>query len=119
VTDEVQLIASADPEISEEWLRETDEPEIRGVGAGYTEEDGWFVDIWAQEFFRQDPLGVELRERVQAALRAVDGVTRVEEGDNESWQVTGNASGEALVQAAARIVDDMADRMREAALLEP
>jgi hypothetical protein len=92
--------------VAAEWrmactrLRETDEPKIRGVGAGYTNEDGWFVDIWAQEFFRQDPLGVELRQRVQAALGAVDGVTAVEEGDNESWQVAGKPSGEALVQAA-------------------
>jgi hypothetical protein len=71
------------------------------------------VDIWAQEFFRQDPLGAELRQRVQAALRTVDGVTGVDEHDNESWQVTGDPSGEALTRAAARVVDDMADRLRE------
>ena len=113
MSDDVQRIESSDPEISEEWLRETDEPEVRGVGAHYAEEGGWIVDIWVQEFFRQGPLGTELRQRIQAALRGVDGVTSVEEHDNESWQVSGAPSGEALTRAAARVVDDMADRLRE------
>ena len=59
MSEDVQQIESEDDEITEEWLRETDEPEIRGVGASYTDEGGWIVDIWAQEFFRQDPLGIE------------------------------------------------------------
>ena len=46
------------------------------------------VDVWAQEFYRQDPLGVELRQRIQDALRAVGGVTGVYEHYNESWDVT-------------------------------
>lgn len=115
VSDEVRRIEPDDDEIAEEWLRETDEPEIRGVGASfcYGDEGGWFVDVWAQEFYRQDPLGVELRQRIQAALRAVAGVTDVHEHDNDSWAVTGNPSGEALTRAAARVVDELADRMRE------
>src|SRR5258708_2025192 len=76
-----------DEEITEEWLGETDEPEIRGVGAHYADEGGWVVEVWAQEFYRQDPLGVELRQRIQAALRAVDGVTDVYEHHNEGWGV--------------------------------
>lgn len=115
MTDYVLRIEPDDPEIAEEWLRETDESEIRGVGAHYADEGGWIVDIWAQESFRQGPLGTELRQRVRAALRGVDGVTSVEEHDNESWQVSGTPSGEALTQAAARVVDDMADRLREVA----
>jgi hypothetical protein len=113
MSEDVQQIESEDEEITEEWLRETDEPEIRGVGASYTDEGGWIVDVWAQEFFRQDPLGIELRQRVQTALLAVDGVTQVDEQDNESWDVTGTPSGEALTRAAASVVDDMADRLRE------
>jgi hypothetical protein len=113
MSDDVRQIDPEDSEIAEEWLRETDEPEIRGVGAHYTDEGGWIVDIWAQEFFRQDPLGVELRQRVQAALRTVDDVTGVDEHDNEGWHVTGDPSGEALTRAAARVVDDMAGRLRE------
>lgn len=113
MSDEVEQIEPDDDTISEEWLRETDEPEVRGVGASYGEEGGWIVDVWAQEFYRQDPLGVELRQRIENALRAVDGVTGVYEHDNESWDVTGAPSGEALTRAAARVVDDMADRLRQ------
>ena len=113
MNDEVRRIEPDDEEIAEEWIRETDEPEIRGVGASYGDEGGWIVDVWAQEFYRQDPLGVELRQSIQAALRAVHGVTDVYEHDNESWDVTGTPSGEALTRAAAHVVDELADRMRQ------
>jgi hypothetical protein len=114
VNDDVRQIEPDDDEIAEEWLRETDEPEVRGVGAHYADDGGgWIVDVWAQEFYRQDPLGVELRQRIQASLRAVDGVTDVYEHDNESWGVAGTPSGEALTRAAATVVDELADRMRQ------
>lgn len=110
----MRQIEPADAEITQEWVRLTDEPEIRGVGA-YTADDidGWVVAVWAQEFFRQDELGVELRQRMQRALRAVPGATGVYEHDNEQWDVTGTPSGEALTRAAASVVDDLADRLRE------
>ena len=46
MSDEVQRIVPEDEEISEEWLRETDEPGIRNVGA-FTgpEVGGWVVSI--------------------------------------------------------------------------
>lgn len=98
------------------WERLTDEPHVRGVNSLRWDEDGgyWQVVIWAQEFFRGDPLGVELRERVVSALESVDGVTRVTEHDNESWDAWGAPSGEALTRAAANAVDDLAGRLREA-----
>ena len=112
---EVRQIVPEDEEISEEWVRETDEPGIRNVGAFTGPElDGWCVSIWAQEFFRQDSLGVELRHRIERALRAVGGVTDVGEHDNETWDVAGAPSGEALTRAAASVVDELADRMRQA-----
>ena len=113
MSDAVEQIEPEDDTISEEWLRETDEPEIRGVGAHYEDEGGWMVDVFVQEFFRQDPLGAELRQRIRQALLAVEGVTAVNEHDNESWDVDGNPSGEALTRAAAHVVDDMADRLRQ------
>jgi hypothetical protein len=113
VSDEVRRIEPEDDEIAEEWVRLTDEPEIRGVEAYTTgEADDWVVAVWAQEFFRQDQLGVELRQRMQRALRAVPGATGVYEHDNEQWDVTGTPSGEALTRAAASVVDDLADRLR-------
>ena len=47
-----------------------------------------------------------------SALRGVDGVTSAEEQDRETWFVTGTPSGKALTQAAAQVVDGLADRAR-------
>lgn len=115
MSEEIRQVTPEDDELDEEWLRETGEPEIRNVGACKGDWiGGWQVYVWAQEFFRQDPLGLELRGRMQRALEAVDGVTNVAEHDTESWSVSGTPSGEALMRAAAGIVDDLADRMRDA-----
>ena len=128
MNDDIRQIQPDDHEILEEWLRETDEPEARAVGAckvtNWQEEvpdwpkggDGWMVDVWAMEFVRSDPLESELRERIMDALRGVSGVTHVAEHDRESWFLTGTTSGEALVSAAAQIVDDLADQIRRAML---
>ena len=73
---------------------------------------GWQVAVWTMEFVRSDPLEAEFRQRITDALRQVSGVTRAEEQDREQWFVTGRPSGKALVEAAARVVDDLADRTR-------
>lgn len=111
--DEVEQVEPTDYGISEQWVRMTDEPEIRGVSA-YTGNrvPGWVVGIRVQEFYRQEQLGVELRQHIKTALRGVPGVTDVGEHDNEKWYVTGASSGEALVRTAASVVDDLADRLR-------
>jgi cephalosporin-C deacetylase-like acetyl esterase len=64
------------------------------------------------EFIRADPLEAEVRRRIADALRRVSGVTSVDEQDREQWSVTGTPSGEALVRAAAEVVDDLEDRIR-------
>ena len=53
-----------------------------------------------------------MRQRIGSALRGVDGVAEVAEEDREVWYVTGTPSGEALVRAAAQVVDDLAGRAR-------
>jgi hypothetical protein len=80
------------------------------------EPDGWEwqVTIGAREYFRDDPLGLELQRRLESALGAVPGVSRVENASWETWDVAGTASGEALCRAAADVLDELADRMREA-----
>jgi hypothetical protein len=101
------------------WQRLTDEPDIRDVEARTESEvDGWVVEVPAQEFFGQDPLGVELRHRLEAPSRTAHGVINVAEYDHESWLARGNPSGQALVQAAAAVLDDLADRLR-AGMLGP
>lgn len=112
--DEIRQVTPEDDEVSEEWGRETDE-QILGVSACRIDWLGvWHVFVAPQEFFRQDPLGLELRQRVQRAMQLVPGATGVAENDNETWHVTGSPSGEALVRAVASVLDDLAPRMREA-----
>jgi hypothetical protein len=118
MNDEVEQISPQDTDVDEVWSRQTDEPDVRGVEASRIDEiGGWVVDISVQEFFRQDQLGIELRQRAAAALRSVGGVASVGEADNESWFVTGTPSGKALAAAAATVVDDLAGRLRAAMTL--
>jgi len=42
-------------------------------------------------------------------MLAVPGVTSADNASWETWYVTDNASGEALCQAAATVVDELAD----------
>jgi hypothetical protein len=93
MTDQIRQIQPEDPEIIQEWVRETDEDEVRGVGAYHVHDwqdevrdwpgdgDGWLVSVDAMEFVRSEPLESELRQRIITALRAVRGVTHVEEHD--------------------------------------
>ena len=105
-------------ELREYWERlPGDENYLRGVEvAAWDEPDGfeWQVTIWAREYFRDDPLGLELQQRLEDALGAVPGVTSVENASWETWEVCGAASGEALCRAAASVVDELAGRMRVA-----
>lgn len=105
-----------DEEIAEEWVRETDEPEVRGVSATRLRASSawpWRVTIGAAEFIREDPLEKELREALRRGLGAVKGVTRVEEEDREVWIVAGNPNGEALAKAAADVVDKLQAKLRK------
>jgi hypothetical protein len=111
VTEEIRQIEPDDDEIQEEWIRDA-EPG-RTVSANRVDEiGGWQVAIWAMEYVRSDPLETELRQRILAALRSVNGVRTAEEQDREQWFVTGSPSGRDLVDAGARVVDNLADRIR-------
>lgn len=101
-----------DEELDEEWIRETDEPGVRNVGANKFPDYGWQVSIWAAEFVREDPLESTMRERLAARLVTVPGVTNVWEEDREIWHVDGSPNGEDLTRAAAEVIDDLADQIR-------
>lgn len=110
----------------ESWERDIEgaDSDIRWVGSDridvlpgsrpYAEEEvhGWNVTVAVMEFSRQWPIDDELRRRIAAALRSVEGVETADEMDTEVWWVTGTPSGEALVRAVAEVVDDLADQMR-------
>lgn len=101
-----------DEELEEEWIRETDEPDIRGVGANKPRDDDWRVQVNVAEFLREEPLESDLRRALDAALRSVEGVTDVIEEDREQWAVIGSPTGEGLLKAVALVVDNLADRAR-------
>jgi hypothetical protein len=113
VTDEILPVPADETDAAEAWERLTDEPDVRGVGVARPDDDGdWAVVVWVMEFVRDDPLEDELRQRIEAALAQVGGAATVEEEDRECWVVSGTASGPDLIAAAARVVDDLADRTR-------
>jgi hypothetical protein len=113
MNNQARRIQPEDPEIAEEWLRETDEPDLRAVGACKIDRiGGWQVSVWVMEFIRSDPLESELRQRIRSALLGVSGVSSAEEEDREVWFVTGTPSGQALVEAAAKVVDELAAHAR-------
>ena len=113
MSDDIRQIQPQDPEIQEEWLRETDEPDVRAVSVCRVDEiGGWQVRVWVMEYVREDPLESELRERITTVLGNVTGVSSAGEQDRETWFVTGAPSGKALIEAAARVVDDLAGQTR-------
>ena len=110
---EVRRVPDDEVDGEEGWDRLIDD-DVRGVEA-IKVGDGewsWQVILAVAEFVREDPLESELRERMVGTLRAAPGVTAVAEEDREVWIVNGQPSGEALVRAAARVVDDLAPRCR-------
>jgi hypothetical protein len=110
---QVLRIQPADIEIAEEWLRETDEPDLRAVGACRIDRvGGWQVSVCVMEFIRSDPLESEFCQRITKALQGVSGVASAEQQDREMWFVTGSPSGESLVEAVAHVVDSLADQAR-------
>ena len=114
MADGVRRVPDDEVDGEEGWDRLVND-DVRGVEA-IRVGDGewpWQVILAVAEFVREDPLETELRERVAAVLRAVPGVTDVAEEDREVWIVEGQPSGEALVSAAARVVDDLAPRLRD------
>jgi hypothetical protein len=113
---DVQQVPEDELEGTEGWRRLTDEPDIRGVEAVRHDDDTpaqWYVTVWVMEFVDEEPLEKELRDAIAAALRAVPGVTDVDEEDREVWAVEGPDSGEAVVRAVAAVVDRFAERTRE------
>jgi hypothetical protein len=109
VIDVRQVVADGD----EAWERVTGEPQVRGVEAVRIDfAGGWNVTVAVMEFVREDPLESELRRRIAAALLSAGGVEMAEELDREVWFVTGTPSGDALVRAAAEVVDDLAGQTR-------
>jgi hypothetical protein len=57
----------------------------------------------------------EFREQINDALWDVPGVTDVCDGDEEPgiWEIDGEPSGEELLEAAAEVVDEFAERLRD------
>jgi hypothetical protein len=106
-------IRREDVEGDEAWNRLSGEPHLFGVEVIKNDQpDGWQVTFWALEHVREEPLESQLRRGIERRLRAVEGVTDVQEEDREIYWVTGSSSGEDLSAAGAAAVDDFADQLR-------
>jgi len=94
------------------WEREIDDEddgEVRFVEALRAPSGReWNVVAPVMEFVREEPLVGELRRRIIAALRSVEGVETADEMDTEVWLVTGTPAGSALIRAVAQVLDDLA-----------
>jgi hypothetical protein len=115
---EDRIVRLPDDEVDglQEWVRETDDDDLRGVGAlqmGPAKDRwSWQVFVNVAEFLREEPLEGELRAVVDQAIRSVPGVTEVAEEDREVWILSGDPSGEALVRSVGEAVDQLAPRAR-------
>jgi hypothetical protein len=97
----------------EAWERdiEMDDGEVRFVEALRNDAGGdWQVAAPVMELVREESIAGELRRRIAAGLRSVEGVETADEMDTEVWLVTGTPSGEALVRAVGEVLDDLADQ---------
>jgi hypothetical protein len=115
--DVVRADATVDGELTEIWQRyPNEESYLRGVDvvADPTDTFDWLVSVPAREYFRDDPLGRELQQRLEQAMLALPDVITAENASWETWYVTGKASGEALCRACASVLDGLANQMRAA-----
>jgi hypothetical protein len=105
-------ITPRDRDSEEEWIRDLpDEDDTRSVNA--TKLRGtWTVGVQLMELLRDVPLEYDLREKIQAALQGVDGVTEAREEDREIWTVHGTPHGGALVDAVGAVLDAHAAQSR-------
>jgi hypothetical protein len=105
-------------DVDEYWIRDVpsgldrDRFGVDAMKSGNTKGWPWQVTVWAMARVRDIPLEKELRRAIAKALRAVPGVKAASEGDREFWIVRGSPSGEALVAAVAKVVDDYGAELR-------
>src|SRR5262249_47123154 len=99
---QIRRVEPPSPDIPEEWLRETDDGEIRDLNVVQYKPTLWQIHFWALANLRDVLLEDELRRRIPAALLDVPGVTAVDEHDWESYDVSGRTTGRALAEAGAR-----------------
>jgi hypothetical protein len=115
MSDEIRRLDAFETDADEAWERLTDEPDIRCVEvASSAENGGWLVSAAVAELLSDaDPLEGTLHQRMLSALGAVGGVEAVQKLDLDVWLVRGSASGRALTEAAAQVVDGLADGFRQ------
>ncbi|WP_145061433.1 hypothetical protein [Engelhardtia mirabilis] len=111
---EIEQIQPADDEILEEWSRVTKERDLLGAGASRSSNEDWpwTVFVSVMEFVRVEPLESELAAAISSALADVSGVKEAHHDDRETWIISGQPDGSALVHAAAKVVDRFAPRTR-------
>jgi hypothetical protein len=97
---------------TEGWIRETDEPGVRGIVTLIHAPRVWSLAVWAMDSVQDETLRSEMRTRISALLRSRPDVTGVIDDDPVVWIFGGTPDGRALTLAVATVVDEFARRIR-------
>jgi hypothetical protein len=130
MSDNPELVREVEPidwELAREWIRDSSDPEIRGVSVAQARTDisrepggggprpgfPWDVTIAALNLVRDEPLESAIRGAILDAVAAVPGVVQIIEGSRETYKISGNPNGVDLANAVAAVVDRFATRVRD------
>lgn len=98
--------------LDDTWISQ-DGDDLLGVQVNAEDPTHHAVFVNVMEFLRTEPTESRVRAAIADALRAVEGVDEVVEEDRETWVVSGAASGDALIRAAAATLDGLSAELAE------
>lgn len=98
--------------LDDTWISQ-DGDDLLGVQVNEEDPTHHAVFVNVMEFLRTEPFESRVRAAIAEALRAVEGVDLVVEEDRETWLVTGAATGDAIVRAAATTLDGLSAELVE------
>ena len=94
--------------LDDTWISD-DGDDVLGVQVNQEDPTHHSVFVNVMEFVTTEPTESRARAAIAASLRAVDGVELVAEEDRETWEVTGAASGDAIIRAVAAALAELSD----------
>lgn len=96
--------------LDDTWIS-ADGDDVLGVQVNAEDPTHHSVFVNVMEFVRTEPTESRVRAAIAEAVRAVAGVELVVEEDRESWEVTGPATGDAIIRAVAATLAEHSDEL--------
>lgn len=105
----IRQVEPADEGILAHWEATAENIDLFGLAAVNEDlpEYQWSVCVNAAEFICDEPLESKFRHSIAEAIRAVDGVNKLEEADREVWIVDGKLDGGALLEAISKVLIEL------------